>query len=33
MIFQWILVARNRPAPLTILAIKRELWRNFAKRL
>ena len=32
MIFQGIPVARNCPAPLTILAIKRELLCNFAKK-
>ena len=31
MIFQGISVARNYPAPLTILAIKRGLVSNFAK--
>ena len=32
MIFQGIPVARNCPAPLTILAIKRGLLCNFAKK-
>ena len=32
MIFQGISVARNCPAPLTILAIKRGLLCNFAKK-
>ena len=32
MIFQGISVARNCPAPLTILAIKKALLCNFAKK-